>query len=174
MRDTDEWVVIDTETTGLSDPVWAVEIAAQRMRGWRADGEPFRVLLNHDVEIEPEAEALHGYSRAFLRKHGENPATAHEWFRSYAGSRPVISYNRAFDWNRVLVQEFGGVDALVCGGDRAAVDAVLADPRLARPAARRTDLWLPVPDPRRAVLDQAVRDARAAQVTVTEPGVGDG
>ncbi len=106
MRDTDEWVVIDTETTGLSDPVWAVEIAAQRMRGWRADGEPFRVLLNHDVEIEPEAEALHGYSRAFLRKHGENPATAHEWFRSYAGSRPVISYNRAFDWNRVLVQEF--------------------------------------------------------------------
>ena len=106
MRDTDEWVVIDTETTGLSDPVWAVEIAAQRMRGWRVDGEPFRVLLNHDVEIEPEAEALHGYSRAFLRKHGENPVTAHERFRSYAGSRPVISYNRAFDWNRVLVREF--------------------------------------------------------------------
>ncbi|MFZ5847731.1 MAG: acVLRF1 family peptidyl-tRNA hydrolase [Actinomycetota bacterium] len=85
------------------------------------------------------------------------------------------AYDAAADHaHRVLVTEFGGVDALVCGGDRAAVDAVLADPRLARPAARRTDLWLPVPDPRRAVLDQAVRDARAAQVRVTEPGDGDG
>ena len=43
--------------------------------------------------------------------------------------------------------EFGGVEALVCGGDRSAVDAVLSDPRLVGPAERRTGLWLPVPDP---------------------------
>jgi hypothetical protein len=59
------------------------------------------------------------------------------------------------------------LDALVTGGDQAAVDAVLADPRLARAAARRTTRWLAVPDPKRAVLDQAVLDARAAHVTVT-------
>jgi hypothetical protein len=68
--------------------------------------------------------------------------------------------------HRVLVTEFGGIEALVCGGDRSAVDAVLGDARLTDAAARRTSLWLPVPDPRRDVLDGAVADARAASITV--------
>jgi hypothetical protein len=58
------------------------------------------------------------------------------------------------------------VDALVCGGDQAAVEAVLDDPRLRRVAERRTGRWLAVPDPRRAVLDQAVRDAMAVRIEV--------
>ncbi len=58
--------------------------------------------------------------------------------------------------------------AVVTGGDRAAVDSVLEDPRLRAAAAARTSLWLPVPDPRRAVLDQAVRDACSVAVTVTD------
>ena len=58
------------------------------------------------------------------------------------------------------------LDALVVGGDHAAVEAVLADPRLGSVAARRTDLWLPVPDPRRAVLDRAVADACCVLVAV--------
>jgi hypothetical protein len=63
----------------------------------------------------------------------------------------------------------GPVDALVCGGDRQAVEAVLADPRLRGLAAVRVAPWLAVPDPRRAVLEQAVLDARSAAVTVREP-----
>ena len=70
--------------------------------------------------------------------------------------------------HRILVQETPGVEALVCGGDRTAVDAVLADPRLAPAADRRTDVWLDVPDPRRSVLDQAVLDAWSARVTVSD------
>jgi len=105
MRANDQWVIIDTETSGLSEPVWAVEIAAQRMQGWRSDGEPFRILLNHDVDIEPGAEALHGYSREYLRKYGEDPYVAHARFREYAGDLPLVSYNLAFDWNRVLNPE---------------------------------------------------------------------
>lgn len=53
---------------------------------------------------------------------------------------------------------------LVIGGDRAAVDEVLADPRLARLTV--VDPWLAVPDPRRAVLDAAVQDAQGIRVTV--------
>jgi hypothetical protein len=53
---------------------------------------------------------------------------------------------------------------LVTGGDRAAVDEVLADSRLAR--LRVVEPWLPVPDPKRAVLDQAVADAQAIRVDV--------
>ena len=58
------------------------------------------------------------------------------------------------------------LDALVVGGDRGAVDAVLADPRLSAAGAARTGQWLDVPDPKRAVLDQAVIDAGAASIEV--------
>ena len=53
---------------------------------------------------------------------------------------------------------------LVTGGDHTAVQEVLADPRL-----RRVDVvppWLPVPDPRRGVLEQAIQDAASATVEV--------
>jgi hypothetical protein len=70
---------------------------------------------------------------------------------------------------RILIQEFGGVDVVTCGGDKAAVAAVLEDPRL-RPVERLRDArWLPVPDPNRAVLEQALKDARAVEVVI-EPG----
>lgn len=53
---------------------------------------------------------------------------------------------------------------VVTGGDRAAVDEVLADSRLT--ALVPVSLWLPVPDPRRAVLDAAIADALAVRVEV--------
>jgi Actinobacteria/chloroflexi VLRF1 release factor len=59
-----------------------------------------------------------------------------------------------------------GLDALVTGGDRPAVDAVLADARLRGAAAVRTSLWLSVGDPKRSVLDQAVVDAVSVQIEV--------
>lgn len=61
------------------------------------------------------------------------------------------------------------IDVLVCGGDRPSVDAVLDDPRLTRLSALRVDPWLAVPDPKRAVLNQAVADGRSAYVTITDP-----
>lgn len=57
---------------------------------------------------------------------------------------------------------------LVVGGDRAAVRAVLADSRLGELSV--TSTWVPVPDPRRAVLDTAVRQASAIRVTVENEG----
>jgi len=63
----------------------------------------------------------------------------------------------------------GRLDALVCGGDRSAVEAVLADARLAHLAAVRVAPWLDVPDPRRAVLERAVADGSSATVTVPDP-----
>jgi hypothetical protein len=59
----------------------------------------------------------------------------------------------------------GGVGVAVTGGDHAAVDAVLADPRFVSLAV--VGPWLAVPDPRRAVLDQAIADARSIGVEVT-------
>jgi len=53
---------------------------------------------------------------------------------------------------------------LVTGGDHAAVDEVLADPRLAH--LHVVPPWLPVPDPRRSVLDEAIGSAGSARVDV--------
>jgi hypothetical protein len=43
------WILFDTETTGLAAPIFVVELAAQRMRGWSAEDEPFRELLNQNI-----------------------------------------------------------------------------------------------------------------------------
>lgn len=73
---------------------------------------------------------------------------------------------------RILVDEpgpEGRPDALVCGGDRTAVDEVLADSRLRPLAELRVEPWLAVPDPRRQVLERAVKDAASARFEVVDP-----
>ncbi|MFC3500278.1 acVLRF1 family peptidyl-tRNA hydrolase [Micromonospora krabiensis] len=70
---------------------------------------------------------------------------------------------------RLLVPEVATLAALVCGGDRRAVDTVLADRRLARLAALRAERLLDVPEPRHAVLVAAVEAAGAVRVLVRDP-----
>ena len=53
---------------------------------------------------------------------------------------------------RILLPEADRLEALVCGGDRAAVEAALADPRLAPLLPLRTGPFLSVADPRLKVL----------------------
>ncbi len=53
---------------------------------------------------------------------------------------------------RILLPEAANLDALICGGDKAAVEAALSDPRLAVLLPLRTPPFLPVPDPRLRVL----------------------
>jgi hypothetical protein len=61
----------------------------------------------------------------------------------------------------------GGVDVLVTGGDRGAVDTCLHDRQLTELVGRLDERWLPTPDPRRGVLEAAVADAQAVAVEVT-------
>ncbi|GGM61552.1 hypothetical protein GCM10011608_53340 [Micromonospora sonchi] len=70
---------------------------------------------------------------------------------------------------RLLLPEVDRLDAVVAGGDRRAVDGILADRRLAPLAALRADRLLDVPEPRYAVLVAAVAAARAVHVLVREP-----
>ena len=61
-----------------------------------------------------------------------------------------------------------GALRVVTGGDRGAVEEVLADPRLRR--VRVVPPWLALPDPKRNVLDDAIRDATAVKVDVENAG----
>jgi Actinobacteria/chloroflexi VLRF1 release factor len=67
---------------------------------------------------------------------------------------------------RVVLPEAARLDALVCGGDRAAVDTVLEDPRLLALRAKRSGPWLAVPDPRRAVVLQAPKQFLAVSIRI--------
>lgn len=83
-----------------------------------------------------------------------------------------VAFNAAADAAAaVLLPAAAELRTLVCGGDRKAIDAVLADRRLEplRPLAERK--LYPVPDPRRRVLDTMPAKFRAVTITVTEPSV---
>ena len=67
------WLLLDTETTGFKPPIYVVELAAQRMRGWEPEGPPFVRLLDHGVAILPEAARVNGYTREILERDGEPP-----------------------------------------------------------------------------------------------------
>ena len=54
---------------------------------------------------------------------------------------------------------------VVTGGDHAAIAEVLTDPRLKQ--VTPTGPWLAVPDPKRGILEQAVQDACAIAIQVT-------
>jgi hypothetical protein len=70
---------------------------------------------------------------------------------------------------RVLLPALDELSALVAGGDRRTVDAILGDPRLAGAAVRRATRFLAVAEPRRAVLEEAAGLARQVRVLVTDP-----
>jgi DNA polymerase-3 subunit epsilon len=100
------WILLDTETTGLAAPIFVVELAAQRMRGWSAEGEPFRKLLNQNQEIPAEASRVHGYTREILERDGEPAVQVYREFAEYAGSLPLVSFNLEYDLDEVLKPEW--------------------------------------------------------------------
>ena len=86
-------------------------------------------------------------------------------FARRRGNQARQAYEAAADHAARILEGLGRLATpVVTGGDRPAVDDVLADPRLA--GLRVVEPWLAVPDPRRRVLDQAVLDACSVAVHV--------
>jgi hypothetical protein len=69
---------------------------------------------------------------------------------------------------RLLVPEMDRLAAVVTGGDRRFVDAVLADPRLATLRELVLPPFLAVPDPKRAVLEEAARSAQRVRIRIVQ------
>ena len=70
---------------------------------------------------------------------------------------------------RLLLPVADTLDAVVLGGDSAALDELRTDRRLAALLARAEPAVLDVPEPRRAVLDEAARRVRAVEIVVRDP-----
>jgi hypothetical protein len=75
---------------------------------------------------------------------------------------------------RVLLPRAADLEVLAPGGDRAAVSAVLDDPRLGPLRELPTARFLGVPDPRRGVLEDAVHRCRAVAAHVHDPTLHSG
>jgi hypothetical protein len=69
----------------------------------------------------------------------------------------------------VLGPVSGDLAAVVAGGDRSGVEAVLADPRLAPLRARLTGRVLPTPDPRLDVLRRFGDTMREVEIRIADP-----
>jgi Actinobacteria/chloroflexi VLRF1 release factor len=69
---------------------------------------------------------------------------------------------------RVLLPAVGRLSALVTGGDRQTVETVLADPRLAPVVHCRAERFLEVAQPRLAVLQAAVGQARTVRIRLID------
>lgn len=74
----------------------------------------------------------------------------------------------AADAAEVLGTRLPELDAVVLGGDRAALDELRRDPRLAGVFALARPRVLDIPEPRRTVLDEAARRALAVEIVVRD------
>ncbi|MBG0816876.1 acVLRF1 family peptidyl-tRNA hydrolase [Planomonospora sp. ID82291] len=70
---------------------------------------------------------------------------------------------------RILGPHTGGLEAVILGGDRRAVDALRADRRLAPVFALEAEPFLTVPDPRLAVLAGTPALFRAVRIRIVDP-----
>ena len=93
-------VVLDTETTGLShkDGHRIIEIACVEVVEGMPTGAHFHCYIDPERDNDPDAERVHGLSRAFLR---DKPKFAHpeivDAFLDFIGEAPLVAHNAPFD-----------------------------------------------------------------------------
>ena len=103
--------------------------------------------------------------------HGRSAAggwSQQRFARRRAGQARQALADAADDALDVLGPRLADLDAVLLGGDRRALDELREDRRLAPVFALALPRILDVPEPRRAVLDEAAERARAVEIVVRE------
>jgi DNA polymerase-3 subunit epsilon len=93
-------IVLDTETTGL-DPRSGhrvIEIACVELENLIPTGRHFHCYIDPERDIDPDAERIHGLSRAFLAdKPKFADATVVEALLAFIGDANLVAHNAGFD-----------------------------------------------------------------------------
>ncbi len=99
----EEYVVLDTETTGVdSQRDDVIEVAAVRVRfGEMVDS--YQALIRPTKSVG-DSESVHGLSDALLAQEGRDPATVLHEFRDFIGTTPVAGHNVRFDLRMLKAQ----------------------------------------------------------------------
>ena len=173
-----------------------VEVAPERLDGWlerfaannpddAGSPAPQRVVGREDFPHDPLAVLLvrrGGYAVGLARgaafaeskvgkRHVQSRTAAGGWSQQRFARRrgnQADELVRAVAEHTLRILPRGIPRGLVVGGDKALVRAVLDDPRLAHlDDLPRRELY-DLPDPRRAVLEDALRRGRAVRVTIED------
>lgn len=135
----------------------------------RLGGHSVGVAFGVKVEVSAtDRKQVHGRIRA-------GGWSQQRFARRREGQARVALQAAADDVFRVLVPRLAQLDGVVLGGDRQALDVLRNDRRLSGVFAKAEDRVLDVPEPRRAVLDEAAERARCVEIVIqdtraTEPG----
>jgi hypothetical protein len=151
------------------------------------EGAPFGGLVAHAcvertvgvllVRLGGFAVGVFEGSRLVTSKVGSRPVhgraaaggwSQHRFARRREGQAQVALEAAADVAARILVPAIDRLDAVVAGGDRRAVDAVLADPRLEPLQSLPIAGLLDVPTPDRSVLESAPARYRAVSIRVVD------
>lgn len=176
-----------------------VEVAPERLDGWlerfaarNAEAEaPQRVTAVHRFDHDPLGLVLvrrGGYAVGLARggvlaehrcgtRYVQSRTAAGGWSQQRFARRrgnQADELVRAVAGHALRILPPGIPAALVVGGDRTLVGAVLADPRLAHLGALPRRGLHDLPDPRLGVLRAALRRGRAVWVVVEDPLEGPG
>ena len=159
------------------------------LASWAPSGDPVAALASHaisDRRVGVLLVRLGGYAAGVFdgarlieskvgsrQVHGRTSAGG--WSQQRFARRRENQVDVALDTAaevaaRILGPHAAGLTALVLGGERSALEKVLADPRL-RPVAAvaREPRFLTVPDPKHAVLLSAPALFRAVTIHLTDP-----
>jgi Actinobacteria/chloroflexi VLRF1 release factor len=108
--------------------------------------------------------------RAYLQGRTAAGGWSQQRFARRRGNQRAASFDSAAGTAaRILRPIAGSLDGLVLGGDRGALAAVLADPRLAALQKLPARTFPDVAEPRRAVLDAIAARSLSVQITVRPP-----
>ncbi len=96
----DEFVVLDTETTGIGKMDEVVELAALRLKNYKVIGK-FHSYINPGVPISPKAFEVHGLTKEFLAEKGRNAKDVFEEFKIFVNGSPIVGHNVNFDKDKI-------------------------------------------------------------------------
>jgi hypothetical protein len=108
------------------------------------------------------------------RRHVQGKTKAGGWsqqrFANRRDNQARVAFEAAAGYvEQLLLPRLATLDLIASGGDRRAVETVFSEPTL-RPLRTRPQRWLGgVPDPKRAVLEQAIATARSVTIHITDP-----
>lgn len=89
-----EFVILDTETTGLNPNLGdcLVELAGQRIRGEEVIGH-FSHIINAGVPCKPDAAAIHGISDETIKKEGKTLQEVMPKFVEFCQGATLVGHN---------------------------------------------------------------------------------
>jgi DNA polymerase III subunit epsilon len=90
-------LILDTETTGLGAGHRIVELAVIELVNRKPTGREFHHYLDPEREIDRDAQAVHGISRAFLRGKPKFRDIAEAFLEFVGEGRELVAHNAPFD-----------------------------------------------------------------------------